>query len=164
MEPSEQRLHELFMELARVVTAWHLDPSEVGSDLSLSQGLALHAVDTQPPPSQQDLADRLRLEKSSVSRLVADLERRGLVTRQRDEENRRFYRLRLTDLGRTTHTRLAAAFHREYDAIGAQLTPAEREALVVGISAFLRGTRRVRASGSGAGSVEPIGDTPRKHQ
>jgi DNA-binding MarR family transcriptional regulator len=41
---------------------------------------------------------RLRLEKSSVSRLVADLEQRALLHRERDEANRRLYRLRLTAL------------------------------------------------------------------
>jgi DNA-binding MarR family transcriptional regulator len=160
MDSSEQRLHELFMELARVVTAWHIEPTDAGTGLSLSQALALHALDTQPPLAQQDLAERLRLEKSSVSRLVADLERRGLVTRQRDEENRRFYRLRLTDLGRATHAHVAEAFHHHYSAIGARLTAAEREALTVGLAAFLRA---VRPSPDGR-AVEPIGDTPRKDQ
>jgi DNA-binding MarR family transcriptional regulator len=133
-ERSAHQLHELFVELVRIVSAWHLD-------LSVSQTLALHALDTDPPLSQQELAARLRLEKSSVSRLVADLERRGLLERQRDENNRRLYRLRLTDAGRVAHADLAAAFHRHYDRGAAALTPAEREALIVGLSAFLRAVR-----------------------
>jgi DNA-binding MarR family transcriptional regulator len=138
---AQHRLHELLMELVRIVTAWHVDP-----DLSLSQALALHTLDTDPPPSQQDLASRLRLEKSSVSRLVADLERRGLLTRERDEDNRRLYRLRLTDQGRAAHAHLGAAFHSHYDHIEAQLTPAERDALIVGLSAFLRAIRHAPRS------------------
>ena len=119
------------MELVRLVSAWHLE-------YSVSQALALHALDTDLPLSQQELAARLRLEKSSVSRLVADLERRGLIQRQRDEENRRVVRLRLTDEGRRAHIELGTAFHKHYDRWAAALTPAEREALVVGLSALLR--------------------------
>jgi DNA-binding MarR family transcriptional regulator len=137
----DERLHELLMELVRVVTAWHVTPPDPRTGLSLSQGLALHALDTEPPLSQQDLAGRLRLEKSSVSRLVADLERRGLVTRERDEENRRLYRLRLTNRGRTAHARLGTAFHRHYERVAAALSAREREALVLGLAAFLRAIR-----------------------
>lgn len=128
------QLHELFMELVRLVSAWHLE-------YSVSQALALHALDTDPPLSQQELATRLRLEKSSVSRLVADLERRGLIERQRDEDNRRVVRLRLTAEGRRAHVELGTQFHRHYDRWTAELTPAEHEALVVGLSALLRASR-----------------------
>src|SRR3954471_8209708 len=131
-------LHELFMELVRVVSAWHFE-------YSVSQALALHALDADPPLSQQELATRLRLEKSSVSRLVADLERRGLIQRQRDEDNRRVVRLRLTDAGRRAHVELGAQFHQHYHRWTAELTPAERDALVVGLSAFLRASRHLSA-------------------
>jgi DNA-binding MarR family transcriptional regulator len=133
-----KELHELFMELVRLVSAFHLE-------YSVSQALALHALDTEPPLSQQELAARLRLEKSSVSRLVADLERRGLIQRQRDDENRRVVRLRLTDEGRRAHVELGAAFHKHYDQWTAELTTAERDALVVGLSAFLRASRHYRS-------------------
>ncbi len=138
---SEHRLHELFMELMRVVSTWHVDPTDPEGGLSVSQAFAVHALDTDPPLSQQQLAARLRLEKSSVSRLVADLERRGLLTRERDDDNRRLYRLRLTDDGRAAHARLGTAFHHHYQRIGEALTAAERDALVVGLSAFLRAVR-----------------------
>ena len=134
----EHQLHELFMELVRLVSAWHLE-------YSVSQALALHALDTDPPLSQQELAARLRLEKSSVSRLVADLERRGLVQRQRDEDNRRVVRLRLTAEGRRAHVDLGTQFHQHYHQWTAELTPAERDALVVGLSAFLRASRHLSA-------------------
>jgi DNA-binding MarR family transcriptional regulator len=138
----DHRLHDLLIELVRVMGAWHVESDDAQAALSLSQALALHALDTDPLLSQQDLAARLRLEKSSVSRLVADLERRELLTRERDPENRRLYRLRLTERGRAAHVHLGRGFHRHYDRIAAALTPAEREALVAGIDAFLREVRR----------------------
>jgi DNA-binding MarR family transcriptional regulator len=147
-------LHELFMELVRVVSAWHFE-------YSVSQALALHALDADPPLSQQELAARLRLEKSSVSRLVADLERRGLIQRHRDEENRRVVRLRLTDAGRQAHIELGATFHQHYTRWTAELTPAERDALVVGLSALLRASRHGPAEGRhGPDSPHSPSDSP----
>jgi DNA-binding MarR family transcriptional regulator len=140
-DASAERLHELFMELVRVVSAWHGDPAEPAHALSASQGLALHALDTDPPLSQQDLAGRLGLEKSSVSRLVAGLERRGLVERRRDQSNGRLYRLRLTDAGRRMHAELARRFHRHFEHWSGALTAAERRALIGGLSAFIRAAR-----------------------
>jgi DNA-binding MarR family transcriptional regulator len=140
---SEQRLHELLVELVRVITAWHVDPGEVGAGLSLSQIMALHALDVDPPPSQQDLVSRLRLEKSSVSRLVADLERRGLVTRERDADNRRLYQLRITAAGRAAHADLRSTFHQHYQRLSALLTGRERTALVTGLAAFLRAANQL---------------------
>ena len=140
-EGDRERLHEVFMEFVRVVSAWHFDSADPRHELSPSQAMALHALDSDPPLSQQDLVARLRLEKSSVSRLVADLERRDLLVRQRDEDNRRLYRLRLTDLGRRTHRGLATTFHRHYERWSGALSPAEREALIVGLAAFVRVAR-----------------------
>ncbi|MFD0747112.1 MarR family winged helix-turn-helix transcriptional regulator [Phytohabitans flavus] len=88
--------------------------------------------------SQRDLAERLRLEKSSVSRLASEMERKGWLVRERDPTNRRLYRLRLTDRGRALHAGMRGAFHDQYVRWVGEMTPAEREALVVGLTAFIR--------------------------
>ncbi|MET7398662.1 MarR family transcriptional regulator [Dactylosporangium sp. NPDC005572] len=134
----DHRLHEVFMGLVRLVSAWHFDTP---GGLSLSQAAALHTLDTEPPLSQQELADRLGLEKSSVSRLVGDLERRGLLERRRDADNRRLNQLRLTDAGRAAHHGLAGSFHGQFEQWSAGLTAEERDALVRGLSALLRVAR-----------------------
>jgi DNA-binding MarR family transcriptional regulator len=136
-----ERLHQLLMELARVVGLLQPDHAVPGQPISLSQAFALHELDTGVPLSQQELADRLRLEKSSVSRLAAELERRGLLVRERQPGNRRLYRLRLTDQGRDLHRRMGAAFHEQYVRWTSTMTPAELDALLVGVSAFLRAVR-----------------------
>src|SRR5690606_11737787 len=84
---------------------------------------------------------RLGLEKSTVSRLVADLERQGLVARERDPANRRLYRLRTTDAGRALHRRLGTAFHHHYERWVAAMTAEERAALLTGLPALVRAVR-----------------------
>ena len=94
-------LRRFFQQLAR--TSGLLEtvrPHEhAGVQLSLSETMALAELAAAGSTSQQDLADRLGLEKSTVSRLAAGLESRGWLSRVRDDGNRRVYRLRLTDEG-----------------------------------------------------------------
>lgn len=137
-----ERIHELVMELVRVAGFLRAGDQEMpGETLSLSQGFALHELDVPEPLSQRELADRLGLEKSTVSRLVADLERRELLVRERDPGNRRYYRLRLTELGRDRHRRLGGQFHQDYLRWTARMSPGERESLAVGLAAFARAIR-----------------------
>jgi DNA-binding MarR family transcriptional regulator len=133
------------MDLVRVAGLLHPDQTVPGQALSLSQAFALHELDIDAPLSQRDLAERLRLEKSTVSRLVADLENRGLLTRQRDPDNRRVYRLRITAAGRRAHTLMGSVFHDQYVRMIAALTGREQAALLVGLPALIRVLRQAHA-------------------
>ena len=133
------------MDLVRVAGLLHPDQTVPGQALPLSQLFALHELDTDAAMSQRDLAERLRLEKSTVSRLVADLESLGLLTRERDPDNRRIYRLRITDEGRRAHARVRSAFHDQYDRMTAALTGRERAALLYGLPALIRIIRQAHA-------------------
>jgi len=132
------RLHELLMEVVRVAGLLQPDQQVAGHAVSMSQAFALHELDAGSPLSQRDLAERLRLEKSSVSRLAAELEQKGLLIRERDPENQRQYRLRLTERGRATHARMGAAFHDHYERWVESMTAAERAALLKGLPALVR--------------------------
>jgi len=142
VEPTDaHRIHHLMMDLVRA--AGLLQPGQAGPayTLSLSQAFTLHELDAGHPLSQRDLAARLRLDKSSVSRLVADMERDGLLVRERDPEDRRQYRLRLTDRGRRLHRTMASVAHGDYDRWVGAMTAEERAALLTGLTAMLRAVR-----------------------
>jgi DNA-binding MarR family transcriptional regulator len=138
LELTPHRLHHLLMDLVRVGGLLHADQALPGYQISLSQAFALHELDTDVPLSQGELAQRLRLEKSSASRMAADLERKAFLVRERDPANRRLYRLRLTDAGRAAHARIGAEFHDRYERWVAAMAPAEQEALLTGLAAFVR--------------------------
>lgn len=140
------QLHALVMDLFRSITLVHPDqlvPGHLVPDhpVSWSQVFALHELDTEDGLSQRELAHRLCLEKSTVSRLAAELARAGLLARERDPANRRYYRLRLTDRGRELHAQVATAFNTQYDQWAARLTPEEQDALLTGLPALLRAMR-----------------------
>lgn len=52
----------------------------------------------------QEIASRVHLSQSALSRLIARLERDGLVSRGMCSEDRRGVRVELTEKGRTRHT------------------------------------------------------------
>lgn len=131
-------LHDLLLELVRSIGTLHVAGAASEAEFSLSEALALHELDTGDGLVQQDLADRLRLDKSTVSRLVAQLEDRGLLTRQRDPDNRRLVRLSLTATGRRMHRRLGRSLHDRQNTVLAAMTASEQAALRTGLVGLLR--------------------------
>ncbi|MGH3749826.1 MAG: MarR family winged helix-turn-helix transcriptional regulator [Micromonosporaceae bacterium] len=109
-----------------------------GVRLSLSEVFALAELAEADTLSQRDLAQRLGLEKSTVSRLAAALERRNWLIRERDPANRRFYRLRLTSEGRHAAQQIGGHFRTYHAALFESLTPAERNGLRRGLSGLIR--------------------------
>jgi len=65
-----------------------------------------------PGISQTELSHANGRDKSSLTPVVEDLVRRGLVERQRLREDRRTYRLRLTPAGKRTLTMLTRCARR----------------------------------------------------
>ena len=141
MAPGPDHLHHLLTDFVRRVGMLLTDRAVPGRRVSLSQVFALHELDHQDGLSQRELAERLDLEKSSVSRLVADLESAGLLERERDPANRRLYRLQITEEGRRLHRTMAGAMHEHYLRWTAAMTEDERRGLETGLPALLRAMR-----------------------
>jgi DNA-binding MarR family transcriptional regulator len=81
------------------------------------------------PLSQQDLADLLHVDRSTMVSLIDDLETRRYVRRRRSHTDRRAYAIHPTPAGRTAQTRAATLLlqcEREYLA---ELTTDEQDQL-----------------------------------
>jgi DNA-binding MarR family transcriptional regulator len=89
--------------------------------------------------AQGQLAALLGLEKSTVSRLAAGLERKGWLRRGRDEENQRFMRLYLTPEGRVIAAQVWQAWQSRQARLLAGLTAEERAGLAAGLRGLVRG-------------------------
>jgi DNA-binding MarR family transcriptional regulator len=79
--------------------------------------------------SQQEMANAMEIDRSEVVRLIDSLEKAGLVTRTRDPEDRRKYRLAITAAGNRLRVDTSAKILEATDVLLARLTPAERETL-----------------------------------
>src|SRR5688572_10997850 len=85
------------------------DRTPCGEPVPVSEAHALGELDRDGPLTQQALAARLRLEKSTISRLVGQLTDRGWVRRLKQPGDARLVWLELTGAGRTAAQQLAAA-------------------------------------------------------
>jgi DNA-binding MarR family transcriptional regulator len=88
--------------------------------------------------AQGELARLLGLEKSTVSRLAAGLERKGWIRRGRDEGNQRYVRLYLTAEGGVVATRVWNAWRSRQARILAALSAEERAGLAAGLRGLMR--------------------------
>jgi DNA-binding MarR family transcriptional regulator len=142
-EPSavlQDALHRLLRQVVR--TGGLLEPhpahQHAGIELSISEAFALGELSEADILSQQELAARLGLEKSTVSRLAAGMEARGWLSRRRAPGNRRFYELSLTKQGQQVARRFGEDLTSRHARLLALLTPQERRALEVGVTGLVR--------------------------
>jgi DNA-binding MarR family transcriptional regulator len=97
------------------------------TEVTLAQCLVLLEVDDAGRPSMGELAARLRLDNSTLSRTIESLVARGAVERHRDESDRRTVRIGLTPSGERT----CAEIHDDCDGFVRQLfdnVPRDRRA------------------------------------
>jgi DNA-binding MarR family transcriptional regulator len=81
------------------------------------------------PSSQRDLGARLRQDPSDVVSLLDDLQRRDLVRRERDPDDRRRHRVSITAAGRRALATAQRAVARREDVLLAALDDRERAEL-----------------------------------
>jgi DNA-binding MarR family transcriptional regulator len=112
------------LRAARVVSA-QLDAAGV----KRKHFAVLVALSESGPASQADLGRRLALDRSDLHAIVADLERDALIDRERDPEDGRRNRVRLTAKGRAQLRRLDKKVEQAQDELLAPLTAAERAQL-----------------------------------
>ncbi len=104
-------LDDLERRLVGFVRAFGLHQTErtpCGEPISVSQAHALTELAAQPL-TQAELARRLRLDRSVVSRLADTLQERAWVGRERHPQDQRAVHLVLTDRGRAAADRLVGA-------------------------------------------------------
>lgn len=102
---------------------------EAGSELSPSLTAALSTIERHGPITPSELANRERIQRPTVTRVVARLEEAGLIARTADLYDRRSSLLAVTDDGRALldalRTRKTAFLAERLEA----LTPDERATL-----------------------------------
>ena len=107
--------------------------------VSASEARALIELLTARGIAQGQLAALLGLEKSTVSRLAAGLERKGWLRRGRDGDNQRYVRLYLTPEGRVIAAQVWQAWQSRQARILAGLSAEERTGLAAGLRGLVRG-------------------------
>jgi DNA-binding MarR family transcriptional regulator len=96
-------------------------------DMTMQSAHALHAVPREGI-TMRALADEMFCDASNATGIVDRLERRGLIERRNDEQDRRVKRVHLTAAGRRMHERIEELFRIPPPAI-ASLSADDQRAL-----------------------------------
>ena len=136
---------DLQRSMARFIRAFGLlqpDRTPCGLELQVSEAHALAEIAVSPALTQQGLADRLCLQKSTVSRLVANLITRGWIARTADPIDGRALRLTLTEQGADIAERVRKARTRRFESL-LEVIPADERVGVVRAVQLLADAARV---------------------
>ncbi|HLN63531.1 MAG TPA: MarR family transcriptional regulator [Symbiobacteriaceae bacterium] len=138
----EMALQQAVQEFVRSFGLLDQSTTPCGRPLPASQAHALQVLGEEGALPQQSLADRLGLEKSTVSRMVSDMVGRGWVDRAPNPANRREVRLSLTEAGSSMLDQILVAADSRCQAIWRRI-PAEKQAQVLETLQLLaRATRK----------------------
>lgn len=147
MSSTEQRLQERMVSLIRSIGLHQPDRTPCGEPVAVSEAHALMELARDEALSPTGLAARLRLDRSTVTRLVQRLAARGWVARERDPRDGRAACLRLTAAGREVATQLATARAAKFASILATVPVQEREPVLRALDVLVRAIDDSGASG-----------------
>ena len=83
-----------------------LDKTIAGTDLSGSGVHAMMEIGLNPGITAKEISTKLKLEKSTISRLIKSLEARGGITQTRSQSDGRSFGLTLTESGKATFAKI----------------------------------------------------------
>ncbi|MCY9659468.1 MarR family transcriptional regulator [Paenibacillus chondroitinus] len=135
------RLRDNVQQFIRLFGLLEQSVTPCGYALSLSQVFALQELE-QRTSSLNDLAAKLRLERSSVSRLIDELVKKEFVHRQLNENNRREVQLTLSDKGEKTIQQVRKQSIAYYQLVLKDLTFEEQHSVVDGFEFFVRSLKK----------------------
>lgn len=137
----EVNTKELMASVVAFVRSFGLhrpDQTPCGQPVTVTEAHALMDLAASGPMRQGELAARVQLEKSTVSRLVRQMETNGWMQRVSDRKDRRAVLVRLTRQGRETATQLARARHEKFARIVSAIPEDKRSMVVEAISILER--------------------------
>lgn len=106
--------------------------------ITFSQYSVLLALSRNGPMQMSKLGEHMLVAPANVTGLVDRMEKKGYVTRRRDEKDRRLYVIGPTEKGSRIFASISGRFRQYAGSIGSTLTPKELEGAVAAL-------RKVRA-------------------
>lgn len=113
-----------------IKVAWHAISRMYGQQasregLTTGMGFVLLNIDPQEGTATTKIAPKMGLESRSLTRLLANLEEKGLIYRVPDEYDRRSVRIRLTELGMKRREEARQVVLRFNEVVQAAIDPQE---------------------------------------
>jgi DNA-binding MarR family transcriptional regulator len=125
-EITARLLQEQMIALIRALGLHRPDETPCGKPVSVAEAHALMELTKHAGLSQNAICQRLRLQKSTISRVISLLAARGWIERRKDPRDGRAVALYLTDAGKTAARDLAQARERKFRALLDRISPEQR--------------------------------------
>jgi DNA-binding MarR family transcriptional regulator len=121
--------NSISFRLSRVASVLHVGFSKCLEDFDIApeQFGTLRIISEDGQITQSEIAEILAKRKPTVSRALDALEKKGLIVRESDRDDRRIKPIRLTDKGQEVLDRVVPKAKQFNDAIKARLSPGEIE-------------------------------------
>jgi DNA-binding MarR family transcriptional regulator len=132
-----QQFQEQLMQFIRGLGLHRADATPCKYPVSMAEACAMVELMHHEPISQRDLCQALNLEKSTVSRLVVDLEQRGWIQRERSDDDARLQLLRRTESGHQASIEIVQARNQRFGALLERVDPAQRANVVAAMSVLV---------------------------
>jgi DNA-binding MarR family transcriptional regulator len=150
----DRHVRELLDAYPRIYFACHTrhvrDP-HTGADVSTHQASILDHLDEVDPMSMTDLAGHMGVTVATMSLAIDRLERRAYVRRDRDPNDRRRVRLRVTPAGLRLREAKSVLDPVRVEQVLAQLSPADRTAALNGLQLLARASEAHMRAGAPRG-------------
>ncbi len=137
--PLRRQAENLFRVFADLVRAYQFRDREgiCCHGVSVSQCYTLDALSEAGPMTMGELAGRLHLEISTMTRVVDYLVANRLASRVADSDDRRVCRVRITAKGRSLVSRIREELIDEHEQVLREIPAESREAVVAAMSHLL---------------------------
>ncbi|MCF7804454.1 MAG: MarR family transcriptional regulator [Candidatus Marinimicrobia bacterium] len=124
----EKRALNTYIKLIRAADTitGRLNELKTLDDLSMSQFGTLESLYHLGPMYQKDICQKILKSSGNITMVLDNLEKKGLVTRERDKTDRRYIRIVLTDKGREKIEKILPPHVRAIVEMMNNLTPKEQ--------------------------------------
>lgn len=136
-----EQLHQRMVAFVRAFGLHRPDETPCGAPVPVSEAHALTVLAEHGPLSQSELAGRLALTKSTVSRLVDQLERRGWAERHVGDGDARRRVVVLTTEGAKVGREISRLRRARLDRLLARLPEDDRPAVIRALDALVEAAR-----------------------
>jgi DNA-binding MarR family transcriptional regulator len=125
-----------------------LERSDAGGDVTLAQCHAIVEIGRAGSLNLNTLAASLCVDKSTMSRMVGNLESAGFAARDPNHGDRRYLTIRLTDEGQTYYRETEAAMEAYYAAVLNRIPAPKRQQVLDSLSLLNEALAQANGGGS----------------
>jgi len=105
--------HQIYYSARLIQYTWKQLVLRNGLEISLGQWLALNRLYHKEEMFQSDFVNVVFDDRPSVARMIASMEKKGLIIKEQDTFDRRKYRIRLTPEGVELHHKLSEIIKKD---------------------------------------------------